>query len=163
MSRAKNSSPIVAPRCPFALVDILWLLGALRLKLSEWQAPTDEADEAIDWISRRIHELSGARRGHVLQTISRLASGQDLEGTVSPRGLAPLYNRDLTPVLRALRGLDRDRTTAKLWRSLYQRWPEIRQAYQSISPAQDKKPAATVTKRKRSTERGEVGRSSSRP
>ena len=143
------------PRCPFALVDLLWLLGAFRQKLREWQAPTSEVDEAIDWISRRIHELTGVRRAYVLQTIGRLANGQDLEGIVSPRGLAQTYHRDLTHVLRALRGLDRDRTTANLWRSLYQKWPIIRLVYDSIPPAQDKKPAATGPKRKRSTERGE--------
>ena len=130
MSRASKSAPKSVPRCPWALVEILQILGLLRQELRNWEASTKEVQEAIDWISRGIHQLTGIPRGDILETINRLASGKDLEGVIFPKSIPDLYKRDLTHVLRALHELDKSRVTkAKIWRGLYERCASVRNLY----------------------------------
>jgi hypothetical protein len=114
-------------------VEILKILGKFRAWSHQTQEPgVEEVAAMIEWLSHTIHEWTGTPYVDILLTISRMAEGQTLEGWPEGSPLAEYTGEtrpDLSHVAVALRGLDRDGGTARLWRRLYRRWPIIRTLY----------------------------------
>jgi hypothetical protein len=109
---------------------------------------TEGAGEMVRQLALRIHLRTGLDRADILEAIRRLPRGEGLDGTASPApidpgaywvpspaerlaaeyaGLAP--RRNLSHVLAPLRELDNDRTTDRLWRWLWCRWPVFRDVF----------------------------------
>src|SRR5262249_42149305 len=103
-SHVRTSAQADAPACPFLLVDILRLLGALR----RFPEPGfEEVEEMIWWLSSRIHELTGILHVDILQAVCRLGEGKVFDGTM-PGGYAEAYGgfrSDLTHVSAPLHEL----------------------------------------------------------
>src|SRR5262245_28467626 len=130
------SARAVTPACPFLLVDLLRCLGLLR-RFTE--PASKEVEDMILWLSCRINELTGLPVVDILTTIVRLAEGQGLDG-LPPGSLAEAYcgpRLELSHVAAPLHQLDKDGTTARLWRQSYKRWPIIREVHRELLGGRD--------------------------
>jgi hypothetical protein len=127
-SHVRDGTP-GTPHCPFALVQILWIVGLLR---AFPESAGKETDEIREWLSLYVHKLTGLSCTDIAAAMDRLVEGGALDGTLSRQVALGLLRarqgprRDLSHVLAPLRGLDRDGETAKIWHMMYNRWPIIR-------------------------------------
>jgi hypothetical protein len=119
--------------CPFPhAVDLLRFLGSLRgdPELVGYV----EVENVIWWASLRVSELTGVSHADILATIVRLARNESLDGRLQmpDYGVYGEGREDLTHVSRPLHELDRDGSTAQIWRKLREKWPIFREAERAL-------------------------------
>jgi hypothetical protein len=102
-------------------------------------------EEVIEWACRRFSELTGLRYTDLLMAVVRLARDESLEGRPhQPEyGLYGEGRPDLSHVAAPLHELDRDGSTAHLWRQLCRRWPIFGKA-QRMGARESGSPALAV-------------------
>jgi hypothetical protein len=114
------------PPAPLPLVDLLKLGGSLR-KVQDFE----EAENIIEWLSLRVHELTGIPYSEILAAILPLSRNEPLDG-FGDRSAGAYFRPKLTHVLAALRELDKDGTTERIWRQLCHQWPLFMEGLQPI-------------------------------
>jgi hypothetical protein len=84
-----------------------------------------EFNEAIVWLVREIHLETGLSHGEVFVAIYYLATYGHFEG-FDRTDAGPYGGLDLRHLALTFHTLDKDGTTARLWRGLYRNWSIIR-------------------------------------
>jgi hypothetical protein len=112
---------------------ILSFLGRIR-RDGDLEGVVDVQD-VIEWISRQINLWTGVPETDIWKTVVRLASNESLDGWPDRPGWG-VYGKgreDLSHVAAPLHELDRDGTTARLWRELCRKWPVFGKAFARLS------------------------------
>jgi hypothetical protein len=113
-------------------VDILRLLGLLcRFP----QPGYEEAESMAHSFSLWVHEITGLPQPDLFMAIERLADNKGLDGFPDPDDAYNILGKtygDLRQVAAPLHELDRDGTTAHLWRKLCRRWPIFREYHAQL-------------------------------
>lgn len=130
-----------SPTCPIFLMDIFRVVGRLAerpLRFRHLGPGIGEAALIPLSLSRRVSELTGISIYALSEAIYRLGEGQGLVGDL-PISLVEEHgwrHVDLTHLGAQLHELDRDGTTARLWRELCRKWPIVRDCYHELFPGE---------------------------
>jgi hypothetical protein len=122
---AHTSAKPTVPAWQGRLVDLLSILGSVREAFDPADKELKEFNEAIVWLVREIHLETGLSHGEVFVSIYYLATYGHFEG-FDRTDAGPYGRLDLRHLPRTFHTLDRDGTTARLWRGLYRNWSIIR-------------------------------------
>jgi hypothetical protein len=90
------------------------------------------------WLSLRVNEFTGIPIDALTEAIYRLGEGRGLVGDL-PVSLVEKHgwrHIDLSYIAAPLHDLDRDGTTARLWRELCKKWPIVRDCYHELYPGE---------------------------
>jgi len=110
------------------------------------------------WLSLRVNSFTGISIYALTEAIHRRGEGLGLAGElpvshVEEQGWSHI---DLSYIAAPLHELDRDGTTARLWREMCRSWPIVRACYQELCPFEGEATAESDVKLgvNRATERG---------